>query len=233
MIYQASNLGRRAALVSVLASTYFFAAAIAAHLVNTQYDFLRDYISDYAIGPWGWIYGSAFWASCIGSIALAIALRQSVPTIALSRPGVILLVAVGITYAMDYFFPTDILPPGSPPKTVVGYVHLLDALAGWVLFTISALLLSSRLRRASYWKPWRAPLMNLAWLAVALLLVLIIVVASKAPFGGLAEKAFIVDRNIWALLVGLLVLRSPGAIVESGSSPNRPEDIEIACQSSS
>jgi hypothetical membrane protein len=206
-----STLGRSAALVSILATVYFFGAAIAAHLVNTQYDFLRDYISDYAVGPWGWIYGSAFWASCVGCIALAVALTQSVPPIALPRTGVGLLVIVGITYAIDSVFPTDILPPGAPPTTVVGTIHLLDALLGWVLFAVGALLVSSGLKNAPYWQTWRAPLMNLAWLSVLLLIVLIAVVISKAPFGGLAEKAFILDRNVWALLLAVLIFNSQKA----------------------
>jgi hypothetical membrane protein len=196
-------------LVSILATFYFFGAAIVAHLINTQYNFLRDYISDYALGPWGWIYGSAFWASCVGCIALAAALTQSIPPVALSRTGVGLLVIVGVTYAIDFVFPTDILPPGTPPTTVVGSIHLLDALLGWVLFAVGALLVSSGLKSVPYWKRWRAPLMNLAWLSVLLLIALVIVVASKAPFGGLAEKAFILDRNIWALLLALLVFNSP------------------------
>jgi Protein of unknown function (DUF998) len=207
----ASTLGRCAALICILATVYFFGAAIAAHIVSTQYNFLGDYISDYAVGPWGWIYGSAFWASCIGCIALAAALTQSVPPIALSRIGVGLLVIVGITYAIDFFFPTDILPPGAPPTTIVGTIHLLDALLGWVLFAVGALLVSSGLKSVPYWKPWRAPLTILAWLSVLLLFVLVAVAISKAPFGGLAEKAFILDRNVWALLLALLIFNSQKA----------------------
>jgi hypothetical membrane protein len=206
-----STLGRRAALVSIAATTYFLVAAVSTHAVNTQYDVVRDYISDYAIGPCGWIYGSAFWASCIGCLALAIALTQLVPSSALSRIGVALLVTVGITYAIEFFSPTDILPPGQPPKTVVGYIHFLAAVLGWVLFTVSALLLSSRLKQDTYWKAWRGLLMNLAWLSAVLLIVLLIVVVSKVPFGGLAEKAFILDRNVWSLVLSIVAFNSPAA----------------------
>jgi hypothetical protein len=44
-----------------------------------------------------------------------------------------------------------------------------------------------------------------------LLFVLVAVVISKAPFGGLAEKAFILDRNVWALLLALLIFNSQKA----------------------
>jgi hypothetical protein len=42
--------------------------------------------------------------------------------------------------------------------------------------------------------------------------VLIAVVVSKVPFGGVAEKAFILDRNIWALVLTLLAFNSPGTL---------------------
>lgn len=202
-------LGKRAAAVSIVASLYFCAAAIAAHILDTQYDLFKDYISDYAIGPWGWVYGSAFWASCIGCVALAIALWQSLPPRARSRLGIALLVIVGVTYAVDFVFPTDILPPGQSPRTAIGLIHFLDAFLGWVLFMLGALLISSRLEHDQYWKPWRPLLIALAWLSVLLLLGLIVVVISKMPFGGLAEKAFILDRNIWSLLLAVLLLKAP------------------------
>ena len=77
-----------------------------------------------------------------------------------------------------------------------------------VLFTVSAILISSRLRRDAYWKGWQPILTTFAWLSALLLVVLVGVVISKAPLGGLAEKVFIVDRNIWGLLVGSLVFRA-------------------------
>lgn len=210
--------GARAAMISILTTLYFLAAAIAAHVLSTQYNFFSDYISDYAIGPWGWIYGSAFWASCIGCIALAISLTLLTPPGALSRTGAVLLVIVGVTYAVDFIFPTEILPPGAPPTTLVGIIHLVDALVGWVLFTVSAVLISSRLKRDAYWRPWQPVLVSLAWLSALLLGILVAVVVTKAPFGGLAEKAFILDRNVWALALALLALNSPGAWLKRASA---------------
>lgn len=51
---------RWAAILAIVAIGCFAVAAVATHLVSTQYDFVRDDISDYAVGPFGWIYGSAF-----------------------------------------------------------------------------------------------------------------------------------------------------------------------------
>ena len=115
-----SSSGKRAALVSILASAYFATAAIMAHLLTPDHDFITDYISVYAIGRLGWIYGSAFLASCMGCLALAFALVRLVPAEALSRAGVILLVIVGLAYAVDFAFPTDILPPGASSKNRCG-----------------------------------------------------------------------------------------------------------------
>ena len=209
-----------AALVSILTTAYFAMAAIMAHLLAPDYDFVKDYISDYAIGPWGWIYGSAFLASCAGCFALSFALVRQVPAVALSRVGVALLVLVGLTYAVDFAFPTDILPPGAPPETVTGTIHLAAALLGWVLFVISAFMLSSKLKIDPFWLPWHRTLTGLAWLALSLLVVLAGVVAAKIPFGGLAEKAFILDRNVWALVMAFLAFHSPG---KQGSKTCQPQ----------
>jgi len=206
------GLGKIAAFVSILATAYFLTAAVATHVVMTQYNFFSDYISDYAVGPGGWIYGSAFLASAIGCLALAASIVRMIPSPALSKTGVVLLVLVGVTYVIDFAFPTDILPPGAPPTTGEGVVHLLDALLGWVLFTIGSVLISSRLRHDLYWKAWQPVLASLAWLSVLLLAVLIGVVVSKAPFGGVAENLFILDRNIWALALSVLAFRAPGGI---------------------
>jgi len=120
-----------------------------------------------------------------------------------------LLILVGVTYVIDFMYPTDILPPGAPPTTRVGAVHLLDALLGWVLFTVGSVMISSRLKHAPYWKAFQPLLTTLAWLSVLLLVALVGVVISKAPFGGLAEKLFILDRNFWVLALGILAFRAP------------------------
>jgi len=203
------GLGKIAAAASILATAYFVTAAVVAHVVMRQYNFFSDYISDYAVGPWGWIYGSAFLASAIGCFALAAALVLLIPSQALSRIGVVLLMLVGASFVIDFAFPTDILPPGASPKTGAGVVHLLDALLGWVLFAVGSVLISSRLRRDPYWKPWQPLLTALAWLSALLLAALVGVVISKAPFGGLAEKLFILDRNVWALAMGVLAFMAP------------------------
>ncbi|MEJ0097889.1 MAG: DUF998 domain-containing protein [Bauldia sp.] len=212
------------AIVALAAILYFLVAAVATHVVSPQYDFVRDYISDYAVGPWGWIYGSAFLASCIGSIALALALWRTVPRAALSRTGLVLLAIVGVTYAVDFAFPTDILPPGQPPQTVVGMIHFADAFLGWVLFVVCAFLISARLKHDAYWARRRGTLLALAWIAVVLLLALVAVLVSKRPVGGLAEKAFILDRNIWALLMALSALNAPARCA--------PPDGGFPCRSS-
>src|SRR5271168_160636 len=138
-------------------------------------------------------------------------LTQLIPSDALSRTGVVLLAIAGVTYVVDFIFPTEILPPGAPPTTVVGTIHLVAALFGWVLFTVGAILLSSRLKRDAYWKSWRPALLGLSWVSALLLVVLVAVVVSREPFGGLAEKAFILVRNLWALMLGLLAFNSPAA----------------------
>lgn len=200
---------RPAAILAIAATIYFAIAAVATHLVSPQYNFVRDYISDYAVGPNGWIYGSAFIASCVGCIALALALWSLVERPALSRTGLVLLAIAGITYAVDFFFPTDILAPGQPPQTTTGTIHLIDAFLGWLLFVVAAFLITARLRHDAVFARWHGLLLSLTWLSALLLIGLVAVVVSKQPFGGITEKAFILDRNIWVLVVAIVAVTAP------------------------
>jgi len=203
--------GRPAAIVALVAMAYFAVAAVATHIASPQYDFVRNYISDYAIGPLGWIYASAFLASCVSCLALALALWQALRPEGLSRAGVALLGIVGITYVVDFFFPTDLLAPGEPPRTMTGEVHFAAAGLGWLLFVASAFLITARLRHDPHLARWQATLLALAWLAVALLVALIAVTVTRQPYGGLVEKAFILDRNAWALVLVVGLLQAPWA----------------------
>jgi hypothetical protein len=126
MVSARSASARTAATVAILATTYFAVAAVATHLVSPQYDLVKDYISDYAVGPYGWIYGSAFLASFVGCTALAAALATSVPREARSTAGIALLLVVGATYARRLPLshghsgagpaPADGRRPGPPPR---------------------------------------------------------------------------------------------------------------------
>jgi hypothetical protein len=210
---RSSDGGRTAAIVALAATLYFLVAAVATHLVSTQYDPVRDYISDYAVGPHGWIYSSAFLASCIGCIALAVALWVILPIPARSPVGLILLAEVGLTYAIDFYFPTEILAPGAPPQTRIGEIHLVAALIGWVAFIVAAFLIAGRLQHDPRFKHIHAAAVTLSWLAAALFVLLIAVVVAKLPIGGLVEKAFILDRNVWALVLTIAALRAVGVTV--------------------
>jgi hypothetical membrane protein len=215
MTSRISTLGSCAAVVCLISTVYFLAAASAAQLLNPHYNFVRDYISDYAIGRWGWIYGSAFWASGIGTFGLAILLTQVTKASALLYACIGMLVVAGMTYVVDYYFPTDILSPGASPVTLVGATHFAAALIGWVLFTLAAVLISSRLKQGANWAHGWTPLFSLALLLGVLLVVMVAVLVSKAPYGGLAEKAFILVRNVWALAFCVLALRAGSNMIST------------------
>ena len=204
----ADSLGRAAALVSIVATLYFLGAAVAAHVVAPQYDLFRDYLGDYAIGPRGWIYGSAFWASFIATLALVVALSRLAPRTALSRVGLALMIVVAVTFPIEYFCPTDILLPGAAPTTTSGAIHVIAAMIEWTLFPLGALLLTLPLRRDPYWARGYQALLSLSLLSILLLAALWVVIAVKAPFAGLADKLFFFSRNLWAFSAGVTALRA-------------------------
>jgi hypothetical protein len=214
-----NSTARVAAAVAIATTAYFALAAVTTHIVSPQYDLVRDYISDYAVGPWGWIYGSAFLASFVGCIALAVALWALLPVGARPKVGLVLLAIVGVTYAVDFIFPTDILAPGEPPQTVVGQIHLVDAFLGWLLFVACAFLILRGVRKDPRFDAVRPALTFLSWLAPVTLVVLVAAVIAKLPIGGLIEKTFIVDRNVWAMLLAVVAFRAAAAALPSNLQP--------------
>ncbi len=123
------------------------------------------------------------------------------------------MLLMAVTYLVDFYFPTDILAPGHPPVTATGYVHSVDALVGWILFPVSAGLISSRFNCDGYWGTKRILLNALNWSAIVLLVLLLVALVSKASFGALIEKSFILIRNLWVLTLANYVLNaSPVAV---------------------
>jgi hypothetical protein len=70
---------------------------------------------------------------------------------------------------------------------------------------LAALIISYRLKPEFIFAKWTPTIIALAWLSVVSFVILIAVVVTKIPFGGLAEKLFVLDRNFWMLFVSGLM----------------------------
>jgi hypothetical membrane protein len=213
----------RLAAFSAATSIYYLCAGFAVHLLNPAFSPVRNYISDYAVGAYGYVYTSAYWVTVLGCLALTVALFRQFPE-ASARIGAACIALFGLTYALTALFPTELLSPGEFPHTMAGIIHVTAALLGWFAMIAGAMLVSGAFARAPSHHSGAGMLRALAWLMLVALVGLFAVMGARQPFAGLAEKIFIVLREAWLIITAAGVCRAAGgtkAILPSGpANPN-------------
>lgn len=154
-----------ASRTAISAVAVFILLLLAAHLLKPDLAPSWHFISEYAIGPYGWVMQAAFWALAIANVATFFAIRQAMQTIG-GRVGSFLFLAGTAGLVLAAIFVTD--PINTPPEaqTTSGKLHNLGGGLGLLGF-IGTLVFSVRLLRHEHWKPAR-----LAVLAATILLVL-------------------------------------------------------------
>jgi hypothetical protein len=159
-----------AARLAIAGSIAVALTILALHAIRPEYEPSWRFISEYAIGPGGWIMQTAFllWAASCG--ALALALRGHVRSRA-GKAGRIVLLVVAAALVAAGLFPQD--PVTAPPEahTLSGTIHALASMIGIPGIPIAAMLISSSLWRTDpHWRPQRLVLMASAhatWISLA------------------------------------------------------------------
>lgn len=189
--------------ISVFAPVYYIVAATVVHFLRPDYNFFKNYISDYAVGRGGNIYTMAYIITALGTISLYYLMKQSIRKNNKYTIGGILLILFGLTYLLTAIFPTDILAPGSFPNSIPGKIHMTSAIAGWFFFIFGAILITKRIRKEPEWDNIFKLANILTILSIVFLITLFIVNALRVPYAGLAEKLFILSREAWLLLFAI------------------------------
>ena len=71
----------RAARISFTAAATFLILLAALHVIKPEYDPSWHFVSEYAIGDYGWVMMVAFFSLALSCVTLIIAIRSQVPTI--------------------------------------------------------------------------------------------------------------------------------------------------------
>lgn len=184
----------------------FLAALVGLHLLRPDLSTVRDFVSDYANGPYGTLFIVAGLLHGLGNLALTVGLLYTAGETRAGRWGVALLAVSSVGLLTGAAFPTD--PPGAP-TTTVGLIHRTSAYLSFpvelVALTLFAIVFADRLA-------WRthARLTRVTCLLAAVALVWLVVVLSAGGPPGVPERGALAAFLVWELGTGLRLLISPG-----------------------
>jgi Protein of unknown function (DUF998) len=193
------------AVISLVATFAYLAIFVALHTLPTGFNPIRNAVSDYALGRYGYLFRIALWVSSIGVLALAGALAAGVGTPPLAKRDLLYLVLIPAARIGMTAFPTDV---EGKHLTRTGAVHYLLAIAA---FTLTYLVISetTSLLRELTTAHWLDT--SLKWSAWAvtpeLALVVITMFRPLRKVFGLFERLFLVTTNVWFILVALLLVQ--------------------------
>ncbi len=206
------------AAVGVVAPIMFCSVFTIAGLMRPGYDPLRQYVSELALGPNGWLQTANFLVMGLLLIAFAAGLHHGIPDGPRVSPA--LLVVAGVGFLLSGVFARDL--PGSTP-TLSGDVHKY---ASYILLALplASLSIAPHLKQDPCWRVL-APYSVAAGLLTLLLLPGYfwgIQAASLQPWMGLYQRILIAIPMSWlevmAVRLLLVASRSDGTSA-SGSPP--------------
>lgn len=200
-------LRRPAAHLALILTAAFPILVTALHLLEPDLDPSWRLISEYALGPFGWVMALAFLCLAGGCLALVMATRSSTPTIA-GHVGQTLLVIVGLGLTMAAIFTTD--PITTTTATPSGNLHNAAAALVILGFPVAASLISRALKRQPAWASARR---RLSWLTlltwgglIAFLGSAVVTMASAGTLGpdalvGWPNRFMMITYALWLLVV--------------------------------
>ena len=193
------------AVLAMLGFAFFAVSAVVLPLFS-EYGLVEDYISELAIGRHGYVQTAAFFASGLGSLALAFGLRGTTRGVRGSRLGPVLVVLFGVGVVLAGIFPTDAIDAEGQlrSQTASGTVHFAAALLAYVVGIAAMLVLSSTFGRDARWRSFWPFSLALAFAALAMSLTLFFLPVPNADqWAGLYQRVFVGTVVLWLMLAAV------------------------------
>lgn len=188
------------AIVSMIAFSGFAALMIALHFLRPDYDPVSAFISEYAIGAYGFLFSLALLLLALGSFTLSVVLNNTLQKTRRVRWGVRLLALWSAGTTVAAIFPTD---PGGLVETLNGALHGIGAMIGFISFIAAAFTLSLAFRTDIAYQSTSTIALAIAVIALVSMLAFF---AAPLPFKGITERVFVGFVWLWLMVVTLHVL---------------------------
>ena len=177
------------------------------HLLRPDYNPLRRFMSEYLVGPFGFLGTVAAYLLAATFLMLLVGLWRSVHPCGFLTASCVLLGVMVISVCVCAVFPIDVLRPDGSHSTLTKacIIHLASSAVLYVSLVALLLMLPSAYRRDEKWRSFSPVTLFLGLLTIASLAGLIFV-----PVGlrGLAQRVMSLSIFTWLFFAGLR-LRQP------------------------
>ena len=162
-----SSVSRKAARLTIAGSASALALLLILHVVRPDLDPAWHVLSEYALGPTGWMMTLAFLCYSAASAGLFVALLPQIRTTG-GRIGLAFLAFTALGLALSTF-PIDPTATAPGEGTFSGVMHGIASMIGVSGQVLAGIVLGHALARRALWKPARLPLLVAAhfiWIGV-------------------------------------------------------------------
>jgi hypothetical protein len=208
--------------VAAVGFAYALVVTVAMHFLRPDLSPVSSPISEYAVGPDGFLFATALFLWGAAALVLAAGIRRGVGPPGPSRIGLALLGVFGVGLIVASFFPMDVpFPPKdfSPGSvTASGVTHVLSATVATFVFPIAALLLSRGFAKDVNGRPFRLPEQALALASAAAVVALFVTSAVDIHFFGIAQRVVAALVLAWQLLAAIGLSRAHATESPAGAT---------------
>ncbi len=186
------------ALIAIGGIVYFVVTVVVLHFLRPEYNPINHAVSNYAVGPFGYLMTAAFYVLALSVFALALGLTRSIALTNLSRVAVLILCLASIGMVVMGIFPGDVHAL-HPPATITGVIHWTAAAISFLSIMIAAFLLSSRFRTDERWQAFQHRCFILALIMVEALLLYGLL--ALVGWIGMGQRIYIAVCLLWLLVL--------------------------------
>jgi hypothetical protein len=182
-------------LAAILLVLGCFGAMVLLHLVRTDLDPVRQVMSEYANGRFGWFMTAAFYAMGLACVALAVRLGRAIALGRLSVAVRVLLGLGGLGLILAGVFEVE---RPAVPDTIEEVIHSDATLTAFTLIITAMLLFAVICRSNPEWTDFRR--------SAAVLAIVAAVAGAFSPFAGQTTWSGLAQRVLGLAVVAWLLL---------------------------
>lgn len=197
--------GSRFALASIIAGGLFVLLLSSLHLLQPEFDPTWRFISEYALGDFGWMMHLAFGLLALAQISVAITIFPHIRTVT-GYIGLVILGISAIGVIIAGIFVTDPITVSPDDATFSGSMHSIGAMLDYT--PVAALLISLSLSRLDVWRPMKRVLLTSSIIAIVAMLLFVLQIPQDGQFGpgvlaGMFGRFLILANIAWLTIVGI------------------------------